>query len=180
MNTATSKFDSGKRSEINGLPLIEDITRFIENLLLSSPNTSFTRLDLIEAVTNEFNIPSNLIEMLGPDSSTPLFNTRMNYIISDAIHGERENHFPGAAITGKPWAKRVALGQYQHITGNGTALKTIRRTPTVSIRLVRQAAVSVRILKKLNHDPETIMVELGNRIWNDDVIEAAINLEFSL
>ena len=181
MNNTISPFDSGVRSEKNNLPLIPDIVRFLEHFLKSDPDKSYTRLDLIDAVAKEFQIPTMNQEVEG-DSSTPLFHSRMNFIIADAVQGERADHVPGAPIVGKPWAKRLDVGVYQYIGGNGTALPLHRREVKVPKRLVEEARVSVRILKSLPvpHDPETIMVELGGRVWSDDVLEAAIKLEFKI
>lgn len=183
MITTTSQFDSGFRSEKNGLPLIPEIVRFLEHFLKTDPNKSYSRLDLIDAVAKEFQIPSVNQEAEG-DSPTPLFHSRMNFIIADAVQGERADHVPGAPIIGEPWAKRIGVGIYQHITGNGVAAPKFRKSPKVPRKLVEECRVSVRILKSLDNSkvgpypPERILCELGGRTWSDDVIEAAIKLEF--
>ena len=119
-------------------------------------------------------------EAEGPKSTTPGYYTRLTYLISDGIQGVRR-------ADGNPFLKRIAYAVYQHVTGNGELDDATRemlrkqRSPKVSKREVELARVSVRLLKSLKspHDPETILCELGG-LWSDDVIEAAIKLEFQL
>jgi hypothetical protein len=175
-----SKFDTGNWSEVNGLPGQQDIMTFMEYLTKSNPNRCFTRRQLMDEVAKEFNIPATAQEAEGPKSNTPGYYTRLTYLISDAIQGVRR-------AEGNPFLKRIYFATYQHVTGNGEvdaeALKRIQSRSTVKLpkREVESCRVSVRILKNLAtpHDPETIMVELGH-LWSDEVIEAALKLEFSL
>jgi hypothetical protein len=174
-----SQFDTGNWSEVNGLPGQQDIMNFMEHLTKTNPNRCFTRRQLMDEVAKEFGIPTTAQEADGPNSHTAGYYTRLTYLISDAIQGVRR-------AEGNPFLKRIAYSVYQHVTGNGELdpemreLLHKRQTVKVSKRLVEEARVSVRILKSLNppHDPETILCELGGKIWNDDVLEAAIKLEF--
>ncbi len=182
-NTTTRKssFDSGNWSEVNGLPGQQDIMNYLEHLTSSEPNRCFTRRQLMDEVAKEFGIPATAQEANGPNSTTAGYYTRLTYLISDGIQGVRR-------AEGNPFLKRVAFATYQHVSGNGELdveaaerIKQQRKTKLPK-RLVDEARVSVRILKSLAvpHDPETIMVELGGRVWSDDIIEAAIKLEFAL
>jgi len=173
--TRKSQFDSGNWSPINGLPGQDDIICYLEHLLSSDPNKCFTRRDLMESVIQEFGIPTVNAEAEGPKSNTTGFYTRMTYLITDAVQGKRR-------ADGNQFAKRISYGVYQHVTGNGVVSHELRKSPAVSKRMVEEARVSVRLLKSLSppHDAETIMCELGGRLWSDDVIEAAIKMEFPL
>lgn len=184
MTTTTerkSQFDTGNWSEVNGLPGQQDIMNFLEHLTASDPNRCFTRRQLMDEVAKEFGVPATAQEAEGPKSNTPGYYTRLTYLISDAIQGVRR-------AEGNPFLKRIAFSVYQHVTGNGeldVAMREMiqsRRTVKICKRLVEEARVSVRILKSLNppHDAETIICELGGRIWSDDVIEAAVKMEFQL
>lgn len=172
MNTTTikSSFDSGKWSEVNGLPAQDDIIHYLEYLLSSSPNECYTRRDLMDSVINEFGIPIPNVEANGPKSHTPAFYTRVTYLITDSVQGKRRAE--------KAFAKRIAFGVYQHITGDGVLKGKVLKRPPVSKRLVGQAVVSVKILKALNWEPERIMCELHQ--WDDAVIEAAIEQVFGV
>ena len=173
--TRKSQFDTGNWSEINGLPGQDDIINYLEHLLAADPNKCHTRRGLMESVVNEFGIPIPNAEAEGPKSTTPGFYTRITYLITDAVQGKRR-------AIGNQFAKRISFGVYQHISGNGVISNELLKPRKVSKRLVDEARVSVKILKNLNppHDPETIMCELGGRIWSDDIIEAAIKMEFDL
>lgn len=184
MNTTT--FDTGERTggrTRQGLPLIPDTIQFLQYFLSLNPNKSFHRTELFEAVAKEFNVPATLQEAEGK-TIKPLFHSQMDYIICDAVHGDREEHVSGSPRVGEPWMKRVAYATYQHITGNGTVSPKHRKQPKVSRKLVEECRVSVRTLKSLDntkvgpYPPERILCELGGRMWNDDVIEAAIRMEF--
>ncbi len=161
-----SRFDTGQWSEVNGLPGQNDIIHYLEFLLSSNPNRCYSRSDLMNAVAREFEIPEPATEAEGPKSNTPAYYTRLTYLITDAIQGKRR-------ADGNQFAKRIALGIYQHITGNGVI---------VLPKDVEECRVSVRILKNLKSpfSPEQIMVELSGRMWSDNVIETAINLEFDM
>lgn len=172
MNTTKSKFDTGKWSEVNGLPGQDDIINYLKFLLESEPNKCYTRRNLMDSVIKEFGIPLANAEAEGPNSNTSGFYTRMTYLITDAIQGKRRAE--------KQFAKRLTLSVYQHITGNGIVSKDLLKPKHLPKRKVDSARVSVKILKNLNRDPETIMVELGGYMWDDDVLEAAINQEFKL
>lgn len=129
-----SKFDNGDWGR-NNLPSIPCIVAYLESLLKEMPDLVWTDAELNEAVIEEFGIPAADVARLG-DSTTPLFKTRMNYILADAIQGEREDHIPDAPIVGEPWAKRVASGQYQHVSGNGVAVPVRKRAvkPALPVR----------------------------------------------
>ena len=175
-----SKFDTGNWSEVNGLPGQQDIMNFMQHLTSTDPNRNFTRRQLMDEVAKEFTIPVDTQEAEGPKSTTPGYYTRLTYLISDAIQGVRR-------AEGNPFLKRIYFAVYQHVTGNGEVdaetMKRLQSRSTVKLpkREVDSCRVSVRILKNLAtpHDPETIMVELGH-LWSDEVIEAALDLEFSL
>ncbi len=170
VETMKSIFDSGHRTE-KGLPLIPDIIKYLEFELKSDPNKSFSRLDIHNAVIGEFNIPSEVLDIKG-DSQTPLFQSRINFIIADAVQGEREDHVVGSPITGEPWIKRIGLGLYQHISGPNATCK-FQGLPR---KQINEAVVSVKILKNLGWNPERIISELHT--WSDDVVEAAIQRVF--
>ena len=175
-----SNFDTGNWSEINGLPGQQDILNFMQHLTSTNPNRCFTRRQLMDEVAREFDIPTTAQEAEGPKSNTPGYYTRLTYLISDAIQGVRR-------AEGNSFLKRIYFAVYQHITGNGEVdaeiLKRLQARTKVKLpkREVDSCRASVRILKNLAtpHDPETIMVELGH-LWSDDVIEAALKMEFSL
>jgi hypothetical protein len=128
----------------------------------------------MDAVAKEFNIPAAAQEAEGPKSNTAGYYTRMTYLITDAVQGKRR-------ADGNKFAKRIGYSVYQHVNGNGIVpleLKTAASMPKISKRELGQARVSVKILKSLNWEPERIMMELNQ--WPDDVVEAAINMEFEL
>lgn len=161
-----SKFDTGNWSEINGLPGQDDILRFMEHLTSSNPDKCYSRRELMNEVINEFGIPLAAATAEGPQSGTAGFYTRMTYLITDAIQGERR--------ASKAFLKRVGYGWYQHITGNNAALKL---PSTAEFRsLVKYAMVSVKILKDLKWEPERIIDELTT--WSPEVVEAAIKRVF--
>ena len=126
----------------------------------------------MDEVATEFGIPTVAQEAEGPQSQTSGYYTRMTYLITDSVQGKRRAN--------APFAKRIAFGVYQHITGSGVLPIALRKTPKVSKRLVEQARVSVRILKGLQHDADTILGELGGKVWSDDVILTAIKFEFPI
>lgn len=172
-----STFDSGNWSPVNGLPGQDDIINYLEHLLSQDVNQCFTRRQLMDAVINEFGIPTTAAEAEGPKSTTSGFYTRMTYLITDAVQGKRR-------ADGNRFAKRIRFGVYQHINGNGVLPKELKPKKKLSERLVEQVRVSVRILKNLKapygpYSPERVMVELGGRSWSDDVIEEAINREYA-
>jgi len=171
--TTKSRFDTGKWSPVNGLPGQDDIINYLEYLLASDPNKCFTRRGLMDSVIDEFEIPTPAAEAEGPKSNTTGFYTRMTYLITDSIQGKRR-------ADGNQFAKRLKLGVYQYITGNGVISPDLRKPKKVSKHKVDQARVSVKILKELKWEVERIMLELGGQIWDDDTVEAAINLEFDL
>jgi hypothetical protein len=189
MNTimrSKSQFDTGNWSEVNGLPGQQDMLNFLEFLAESDPQRCFTRRQLMDEVAKEFEIPATAQEADGPKSSTPGYYTRLTYLISDAVQGVRR-------AEGNQFLKRVAFSVYQHVTGNGDVslemkeylAKRTKRVAKVSKRLVDEARVSVKILKSLQpphgpYDAERCMVELGGKVWSDDVLEVAINMEFAL
>jgi len=179
MIKSKSMFDTGNWSEVNGLPGQQDMVNFLAWLTAAVPNKNFTRRQLMDEVAKEFEIPATAQEAEGPKSNTPGYYTRLTYLISGAVLGKWRSE-------GKPFIKRIDRSVYQHITGNGTVSPEMRSflktQPKVSKKYVEEARVSVRILKNLTvpHSPEEIMVELGGRLWSDDVIEAAINLEFDI
>ncbi len=172
-----STFDSGNWSSVNGLPGQNDIIQYLEYLLLLEPNKCHTRRGLMDSVVKEFGIPDTNAEAEGPQSMTAGFYTRMTYLITDAVQGKRR-------ADGNQFAKRLSLGVYQHVTGNGIIdadLKKFKRNaPKISKKLVEEARVSVRILKSLAKpfDADGCMAELGGRCWSDEIIERAIELEF--
>jgi hypothetical protein len=172
-----SKFDTGKWSDVNGLPGQDDIINYLEHLLLADPNKCFTRRGLMDSVINEFGIPATNAEAEGPKSNTTGFYTRMTYLITDAIQGKRR-------ADGNQFAKRLSLGVYQHINGNGVIsediLKERSKKKNYPKRAVEEARVSVRILKNLTKklDETEIFCELAGRCWSDEIIERAIELEF--
>lgn len=169
-NITKSAFDSGNWSATNGLPGQDDIINFLEHLLSNNPNLCFTRRELMEWVIVEFGIEPAAAEATGPHSNCNGFYTRMTYLITDAIRGvRRADH--------NQFAKRVAFGVYQHISGNGAAYAP--KPKILSVRKVGQAAVSVRILKELNESPEEIACQLTH-LWDDDVINAAVKQVFEL
>lgn len=177
---SNSQFDTGNWSDINGLPGQDDMINFLEHLLSTDTNRCFTRRQLMDEVAKEFEIPTVAVEAEGPKSNTAGYYTRLTYLITDAVQGKRR-------ADGNPFAKRIGYSVYQHITGNGVVpveLRTAKSRPKVSKREVEQARVSVRILKSLKdpkwQDPTTVMMELGGHMWSDDVLEAAINLEFNI
>jgi len=173
MNTTQkSNFDTGHWSEVNGLPGQDDIINYLEHLLSVNPNQCFTRRGLMDSVINEFGIPASNAEAEGPKSNTAGFYTRMTYLITDAIQGKRR-------ADGNQFAKRICFGVYQHVTGNGVISPKLKTPKRVSVRLVNQAMVSVKILRDLNHSPEQIICETSH-LWEDDVIEAAIEKVFHL
>ena len=176
VSLSKSRFDTGNWSPVNYLPGQDDIIHYLEFLLSSDPNKCYTRRELMEAVTKEFSIPLVNTEAEGPKSDTPAFYTRMTYLITDAIQGKRraDNH---------QFAKRIAFGVYQHITGDGIlrgeALQRELKPIIVSKRQVKEALVSVKILKELNHEPEQVICELSH-LWSDNVIEAAIKQVYQI
>ena len=175
MNTNTtikSRFDTGNWSEVNGLPGQDDIINYLEHLLSSNPNQCFTRRGLMDSVINEFGIPTTNAEAEGPKSNTTGFYTRMTYLITDAVQGKRRSD-------GNQFAKRLSLGVYQHITGDGIISPNLKKPKQVSAKRVGEAMVSVNILKELKHSPEEIICEISH-LWDDDTIEVAINRVFHL
>jgi len=173
MNTITkSVFDTGNWSDVNGLPGQNDIINYLEHLLSTNPNKCFTRQGLMDSVINEFGIPATNAEAEGPKSNTTGFYTRMTYLITDAVQGKRR-------ASGNQFAKRLCFGVYQHISGDGVVSAELKTPKKVSARLVNQAMVSVKILHELNKSPEEILCKICH-LWDDDVIEAAINKVFSL
>jgi hypothetical protein len=170
--TQRSTFDTGNWSEVNGLPGQNDIINYLEHLFTSNPHETYTRRQLMDKVAIEFGIPTVAQEAEGPKSHTPGYYTRMTYLITDSVQGKRR--------ATAAFAKRIAFGVYQHISGSGQLPVFLRKAPKVSTKLVEQARVSVRILKGLNHDADTILGELGGKIWSDDVIGAAIAFEFPI
>ena len=173
MNTKSS-FDTGNWSPVNGLPAQDDIIHYLEHLLSQDPNKCFTRQQLMEAVANEFGIPTAAVEATGPESNTAAFYTRCTYLITDLVQGKRRAE--------KVFAKRIAFGVYQHISGNGVvsgdAAKHLKKAVRVPRKLVEQAKVSVKILKDLHWEPERIILELNT--WSAEVVEQAINEVFEL
>ncbi len=175
MIKSKSPFDTGNWSEVNGLPGQQDMVNFLQHLTQTDPNKNFTRRQLMDEVAKEFEIPATAQEAEGPKSTTPGYYTRLTYLISGAVLGKWRSE-------GKPFLKRIEWSVYQHITGNGTVSREMRAflktQPKVSKKYVEEARVSVKLLKDLKYDAEAIMVELGGRLWSDEIIEAAINLEF--
>lgn len=175
-----SQFDTGNWSDVNGLPGQDDIISYLEHLFTSNPNRCFTRRGLMDEVAKEFGIPAVAQEAEGPKSHTAGYYTRMTYLITDSIQGKRR-------ADGNAFAKRIGYGVYQHISGDGVVPKELRTAasrPKLPKREVESCRVSVRILKSLQdpkwQDPTTILCELGGRQWSDEIVEAAINLEFNL
>ena len=172
-----SQFDTGNWSKLTELPHERDITNYLEHLLLGDPNKCYTRQDIKNLVAKEFDIPTVAQETPGPGSNTPQYVTSISRIISNSVQGERH-------AMGNPFLKRVAFSVYQHASGNGELDATMReafrkkRLVKVSKRRVEEARVSVRLLKSIRHDPETIMCELNGKMWSDDVVEEAIRQEF--
>jgi len=155
-NTTTSKFDSGERSNVNGLPTIPDIARFLESLLQEDPNLSYSRAELRAFVIDEFRIPSSVSEAVDK-SNTPLLDTRLNYILADGVQGEREDHIEGSPIVGEPWAKRIGTGTYQHISGPGKAIPSVKRAPKApkpEPSLLDEAMAFMRRAKNLDFSME--------------------------
>lgn len=171
MTTTTitkSPFDTGNWSEVNGLPGQDDMIHYMEHLLASNPNQCFTRRGLMDSVAKEFNIPTMAQEVEGPQSGTTGFYTRMTYLITDSVQGKRRAE--------KAFAKRLAFGVYQHISGNGEISPDIKKALTkrakLSNRDVKDAMTSVQILHRMNWSPEAIILDLHQ--WSDEVIEEAI------
>lgn len=173
MNTTIAPFDSGRRSSVNGLPPEEDIIHFLNHLFAQDPNKCFTRKDLMREVGNGFDIPADNQEVSGPHSDRARYYTFLSYLITDTIMGT-------GLTNGTIFAKRLSFGVYQHVTGNGVISPDLRKPKKVSQHKVGQARVSVKILRELKWEPEKIMLELGGQVWDDDTVEAAIKMEFSL
>jgi hypothetical protein len=133
----------------------------------------------MDSVIKEFGIPNANAEAEGPASITGAFYTRMTYLITDAVQGKRR-------ADGNQFAKRICYNIYQHISGNGQLSDNIkkmqRKASKLSRKLVEEARVSVRILKRLAKpfDSDGCMAELGGRCWSDDIIQRAIEIEFEI
>lgn len=175
-----STFDSGIRSDINGLPPIPDIIRFMEALMEYDPNLSYTRQELTEYVADEFDIPP-AVKDATEGCKTTLFQTRMNYILCDAIRGERENHISDSPIIGEPWAKRIGVNTYQHISGPDKAIPTIHHEskPTTSPSTPLNAAIEYfKYARRMNYSIGDAMILVAND-WDADTRVRAASVAFS-
>lgn len=171
MNATASEFDTGNWSDVNGLPGQQDMLNYLCCLVSSDPNRCFTRRQLMDEVAKEFNIPTTAVEAEGPKSSTPAYYTRLTYLITDAVNGVRRAN--------TAFLKRIAVSCYQHVSGNGKVSKEFS-SRRVNFRNVRQAEISVKLLRGLGWDSERIFIELiGTLGWSESDIETAVNNIFN-
>lgn len=103
-----SRFDSGNWSRVNGLPGQDDMIRYLEHLVKSNPERTFTRQELMDSVKQEFGIPDPVATAECPNCETPAFYTRFTYLITDAVQGKRK------AI--RPFLRRLEENKYQWIS----------------------------------------------------------------
>jgi hypothetical protein len=168
-----SRFDTGNWSNVNGLPGQDDMIRYLEYLLSADVDKCFSRRDLMAAVVNEFGIPVVAAEAEGPNSSTAGFYTRLTYLITDGVRGERR--------APHQFMRRLGLSVYQHVHGNGVISPEFRQRNKVSRKEVSLAVPSVKLLRDLGQDKETIFCNMCDKTsWNEHVVEAAIRQVFGV
>lgn len=150
-------------------PTQTQVDAFLEQFLKANNQESFYLTKLTEAVCKNFNLTENEINETTSNGHghTSEKSTRI----------EEFTHWGCVHLNFEKIAKRVGPNEWQHSSGPRPAIKNSR-----SIwKEVGYALVSVKILKELNMDRDTIFLKMRgtNQFWTDDILKLAIEKAFA-
>jgi hypothetical protein len=145
---------------MNTLPLQADVDEFLKVLFPAHRYAAYYLADLTDLVIEEFGVSA--------EDAALRYDSTHGQTSAESTRIEQLTNWGCVHLLLAGIIKRTGPNEYQHISGPKPAYSGKR----LSHKLVGEAMVSVRILKRLGWEQERIIMELPQ--WTDDVVEAAI------
>lgn len=149
------------------LPAQTEIEEFLKTVLFpTNPQNPFHLSELIAETQTHFKLPQEVVDLKLIEYGFKGHGNTGTFL-------ECLVHFGTHTLVEEGMVKRVGPNQWAHHTCSLPA----QSLPTISRKEVSQAVASVKILKRLNYEPERIKTELAHK-WSLPVLNLAVRNVF--